>query len=241
MDREPRTDHGRRGSQTGDVDAVIVGAGFAGLVHAPPPARARALGAGLRGGRRRRRHLVLEPLPGRALRRREHGLLVLVLRRAAAGVALDRALRLPAGDPELHQPRRRPLRPAPRHPARDARDRGRLRRGDEPVDDRDRPRRPRVGALLHHGHRLPVRRAGARLPGAARRFAGKMVSHRPLAARGRRLHRPAGRRHRHRLLRHPVDPDHRPAGRHLWSSSSARRTSACPRATPRWTRSTSAG
>ena len=36
--------------------------------------------------------------------------------------------------------------------------------------------------------------------------------HQPLAARGRRLHRQAGRRHRHRLVRHPVDPAHR-AGR----------------------------
>ena len=45
--------------------------------------RLRGLGLtarGVRGRRRRRRHLVLEPLPGRALRRREHGLLLLVLR-----------------------------------------------------------------------------------------------------------------------------------------------------------------
>ena len=39
---------------------------------------------------------------------------------------LDRALRDPAGDPALPQPRRRPLRPAPRHPVRDARDRRRV-------------------------------------------------------------------------------------------------------------------
>ena len=36
----------------------------------------------LRGRRRRRRHLVLEPVPGRALRRREPRVLVLVLRRS---------------------------------------------------------------------------------------------------------------------------------------------------------------
>ena len=52
-----------------------------------------------------------------------------------------RAVRRPAGDPALHQPRRRPLRPAARHPARDARDRGGLRRGDGPLGGRDRPRR----------------------------------------------------------------------------------------------------
>ncbi len=48
-------------------DVIVVGAGFAGmyLLH-----RARAMGldrAGLRGGHRCRRHVVLESLPGRAL------------------------------------------------------------------------------------------------------------------------------------------------------------------------------
>ena len=37
--------------------------------------------------------------------------------------------------------------------------------------------------------------------------------HEPLAPRGRRLHRQAGRRHRHRLVGHPVDPADRRAGR----------------------------
>ena len=70
---------------------------------------------------------------------------------------------------------------------------------------------------------------------------GHVVSHRALAARGRRFHRPARRRHRHRLVRHPVHPDHRPSRRPTSSSSSGRRTSASPRATRRWTRSTSGG
>ena len=143
-------------------DAVIVGAGLAGLYMLHRLRQARALGARLRGGQRRRRHVVLEPLPGRPLRRREHGLLVLVLGRAPAGMEVDRAVRLPAGDPALHQSRRRPVRPAPGHPALDARHRGGLRRGDEPLGDPDRPRRPRLGAVLHHGDRLPVHRAGAR-------------------------------------------------------------------------------
>ena len=196
------------------LDAVIVGRRVRRALHAPPPARARALGAGLRGGRRRRRHLVLEPLPGRALRRREHGLLVLVLRRAAAGVAAGRERY--AAQPEilqLPQPRRRPLRPAPRHPVR---------------DPRDAPRsstRRRAAGRSRPTAATASRRASASWPPAAsrprrcptsrasRRFAGQVVPHRPLAARGRRLHRPAGRRHRHRLLGHPVDPDHRRAGR----------------------------
>ena len=69
---------------------------------------------------------------------------------------------------------------------------------------------------------------------------GPDVSHRPLAARGRRLHRPARGRDRHRLLGDPVDPDHRRAGRRISSSSSARRTSASRRTTRRSTRSSSA-
>ena len=96
---------------------------------------------------------------------------------------------------------------------------------------RDRPRRSGLGAVLHHGDGLPVRRAGARTSRASRRFEGECVPHRPLAARGRRLHRPARRRHRHGLVRHPVDPDHRQAGRAPLPSSSGRRTSASPRAT----------
>ena len=55
-----------------------------GHVHAAPGAGHRAVGAGVRGGRRRRRHVVLEPLPRRALRRREHGVLVPVLRRSSS-------------------------------------------------------------------------------------------------------------------------------------------------------------
>ena len=60
-------------------DAIVVGAGFAGLyaLH-----RLRGLGlqrARARAGRRRRRHLVLEPLSRRALRHRVARLLVLVL------------------------------------------------------------------------------------------------------------------------------------------------------------------
>ena len=44
-------------------------------------------------------------------------------------------------------------------------------------------------------------------------FTRRVLPHRALAARGRRLHRPAARRDRHRLVGHPVDPAHRRAGR----------------------------
>ncbi|SHU12203.1 Uncharacterised protein [Mycobacteroides abscessus subsp. abscessus] len=60
-----------------------------------------------------RRHVVLQPLPRRPLRCGEHRLLLFVLRRAATGVGLDRKVRRPKRNSALHQPCRRPLRPAP--------------------------------------------------------------------------------------------------------------------------------
>ena len=56
----------------------------------------------------------------------------------------------------------------------------------------------------------------------ADRFQGDVYSTTPVAARGRRLHRQARRRDRHRVVGHPVDPDHRRAGRAARPSSSAR-------------------
>ncbi len=44
------------------------------------------------------------------------------------------------------------------------------------------------------------------------RFRGRDLLHQPVAARGRRLLRQAGGRHRHGVVGHPVDPAHRPAG-----------------------------
>ena len=66
--------------------------------------------------------------------------------------------------------------------------------------------------LLRDGDRLPVDAEGARHR-RRRPLRRRGLLHQPLAARGRRLHRQAGRRHRHRLVGHPVDPDHRRAGR----------------------------
>ncbi len=90
--------------------------GFCRHVHAAPVARAGNDGAGLRAGLGCRRHLVLEPISRRALRRREHAVFLFVLRRAAAGMGLERAIRAAAGDIEIRQPCRRPLQSAPRHP-----------------------------------------------------------------------------------------------------------------------------
>ena len=122
-----------------------------------------------------------------------------------------RALLRAAGDPALREPRRRPLRPPPRHPLRDARHRRDLGRGGGALDGGDGPRRPDHRADLRHGHGLPVRRADAGHP-RPRLLPGRHLPHRPLAARRRGLHRPARGRGRHRLLRHPVHPGHRRAG-----------------------------
>ena len=87
--------------------------------------------------------------------------------------------------------------------------RGRRRAWTVATDQGD-DARPRSSG---HGHGLPVvaptcprSRRSTRSP-APTYHTGK------LAARGRRLHRPARRRDRHRLVGHPVDPDHRRAGR----------------------------
>ena len=135
-----------------------------------------------------------------------------VLRRAPAGVGVDRALRHPARDPPLPRPRRRPLRPPPRHPVRHPRRRRPpSTRPTEPWTVTHRPRRradaPASSSWPPAASRrptCPTRRAAT--PSPARR------PHRPLAARGRRLHRAARRRHRHRLVGHPVHPAHRRGG-----------------------------
>ena len=93
------------------------------------------------GGRRRRRwHLVLEPLPRRALRRGEPGLLLLLQRRVATGMELERALRTAARDPALHQPRGRPFRFAQGHPVQQPREERHLRRKPCALDGGNRGR-----------------------------------------------------------------------------------------------------
>ena len=64
---------------------------------------------------------------------------------------------------------------------------------------------------LHHGERLPLR-AQAAGDRRGRRFQGRDLLHRPLAARGRQARRQARRDHRHGLVGHPGDPADRRAG-----------------------------
>ena len=94
------------------LDAVIVGAGFAGLymLH-----RLRGLGFGAASSRPATASAA--PGTGTAIPGARCDIESLEYSYsfspgARAGVELDRALRRPAGDPALPQPRRRPLRPA---------------------------------------------------------------------------------------------------------------------------------
>ena len=198
-------------SATQHVDIAVVGAGFAGLylLHRLAPGRLQR--SRDRGGRRCRRHLVLEPLSRRALRHPDHRLQLHLRSRAGGGVAMVGEVRHPARDPALSRLRRRPLRPAARHPLRHAGHVGALERGDPTLAARDQRRPLGILPLLHHGERLPVR---AQAAGDRRRrgLRGRGLRHRALAARRGRLHRQAGRRHRHRLVGHPGDPADRRTG-----------------------------
>ena len=111
-----------------ELDAIVVGAGFAGLyaLH-----RLRGLGLSVR---------VLEQgeaiggtwywnrYPGARCDIESMDYSYSFSERARAGVGVERALSGPAGDPALPQSRRRPLRPAPRHRAAHARRSRALRR-----------------------------------------------------------------------------------------------------------------
>ena len=79
-------------------------------------------------GRQGRRDLVVQPVSGRALRHREHRVLLQLLRRDPAGVGVDGDDARPARDRGLPQLRRRPAGPPPRHPVRHQRRLDDLRR-----------------------------------------------------------------------------------------------------------------
>ena len=128
---------------------------------------------------------------------------------------MDGAVRPPARDPRVRQPRRRPVLAPRRHRLRHGGAVGHLRRGRRPLDGEGRrsERHPRGDlAVRGDGHGLPVVGEHPGLP-RARLVRGRDLPHRTLAAAGRRLHRQAGRGDRHGLVRRAVDPDHRRAGR----------------------------
>ena len=73
---------------TKSIDAVIVGAGFAGI-YMLHKLRQQGLEVSHRSGFRRWRHLVLEPLSGRALRHSEHAVLLPVFRGSTARMGME--------------------------------------------------------------------------------------------------------------------------------------------------------
>ena len=123
-------DRGRRGGGRGRVLRAV---------PAPPPAGPRVHRPGGRRGRRRRRYLVLEPLPRGPLRRADHGLRLRLRPRARGGVEVEREVRHSARDPRLPRVRGRPLRPPAGHRVLDPGGVGRLGRGDEALARADRP------------------------------------------------------------------------------------------------------
>ena len=136
-----------------------------------------------RQGRRHRRHLVLEPLPGRDVRRR-----VVHLHADARGDGLrpDDALRVRRGDPPAPRGDRRPVRP--RSTTRCSTPASRRSEWDDErvaLGDPHRPGRRDPGPVPDHGGRDPQPHEAAGDPGHGR-LRGHGVPHRPL---GLRLHR----------------------------------------------------
>ena len=130
-----------------------------------PPAPDQGLKReGLRHRLGRRRDLVLEPLPGLAIRLRGLHLPVSLLRGALQGLELEREVPRPAGDRALAEPCRRPSRSAQGHPVRHHDHQRPLRRGDRPLDCRDRRRRDHRRAVLGHLLRDALRAADRRVP-----------------------------------------------------------------------------
>ena len=151
--------------------------------------------------------------PGRALRFRELDLRLLLLRRAAARVGVERALLGAAGDAALLQLRRRQARPAPRHrvqlPGHGGASTTRRR-----TSGRSRPtdgRRAR-GALPDHRDRPAVGADHADDPGR-RELPRRGLPHRRLAARAGELRGQARRGDRHRRDRRAGDHRDRQDGR----------------------------
>ena len=111
--------------------------------------------------RRRRRHLVLEPLPWRTLRHPDHRLQLHLRSGAGDRVEMVGEIRHPAGNPALPRFRDRALWPAARHPLSHQGDGGELGSGHGALAACDLRWRDNILPLLHHGHRLPLRAKAA--------------------------------------------------------------------------------
>ena len=188
---------------------MVIGAGVAGLYQLhllrAQGLRVRAYDAAEDVGRL----VVVARLPGLAPRLRGARVPVPVLRGALPRLGLERALPRRLRGAAMAALRRRPARPASRHPPRHPDRRPAPRRGARPLDRAHRPRRD---------PRRPVRR---RLHGAAagaddrpdrRRLRGAGPRHRALAGGPVRPRRAAGRRPRERRGGGPARADDRRPG-----------------------------
>ena len=161
IEREPLTD---------EVDVVVVGGGFGGLL-----AGARLREAGIerhparREGRRLRRHVVLEPLPGRDVRRR-----VVHLPAAARGDRLRPEGEVPRAPEILAHSRAigRALRPLRRRPVPDRGHRDALGRGRRPLARRRRTAATRMRARFVCMANGPLHRPKLPAIPGIERFAG---------------------------------------------------------------------
>ena len=184
----------RPGTLPDTVDVLVIGAGITGIYQLYRAARPASRSAA-RGRRRRRRHLVLEPLPRCPLRLRELHLRLPLLAGAVRRVGVAGALRRPARDRALPQPRGRPVRPPPPHPLRRpvtsaVWDEASATWGWRPATA---PRFGRASSIAATGvlsvPYLPD------VPGAT--TSGRAAPHRPWPGRAGRRRRQAGRGRRH--------------------------------------------
>ena len=231
----PRTE----GGQAADFDAIVVGAGFSGLymLHSLRRAglsdRVFERGGGVGGTWYWNRY------PGARCDSESVYYMLHTSRRDPRRVDVVGALRGPARDPRATSTRHRQDGPAPGHPVRTRRHRGRLRRGDATAG-RSAPTTGATvdGAVPHHRGRLPLddehaRRSPASTPSRARRYHTGAWPHEGVDFTGQRV---GGDRHRrHRRSR----PSRRsPSRRRTSTSSSAPPTTTSRPATARWTPST---
>ena len=116
-----------------------------------------------------------------------------VLARGAEGMGLEGAFLRPAREPALLRVPRRQVRPAPRHHLQRPREGRALGRGRERVGSHLQAWRPCPRALPDHCHRPALVTDHAGDPGR-RRFQGRVLAHRPVAASSRDLRKQAASR-----------------------------------------------
>ena len=190
----------------------------------------RAQAGGHRGlrragqGRRPRRDLARQQLPGPELRRAVAAVLVLV-----PAVALEPPFPAARGDPGLPARAGRRARPRPAPALRLRGRRGRVRRAPRAVEPH--PRRWRARCRRPRSSPPSASSAAPSSPDIAGRdeFAGPVVAFRSLESR-RRPGGPAGGRGRHRGQRHPVRARDRQGRRATSTSTSAARPYVLPKA-----------